>query len=132
VDFLPYEGAPLARGNEAKRLTVVVAITAFIIAGAGWLAVLTPVSNVNSVDEVMAETMSTPSLIVAPLPMVAPSMLANVASSDSDLGPGSAESELSFHPAAASKLSIHRVPAPKLTALGFANAKLAVAPVAAR
>jgi hypothetical protein len=129
---MPYEGAPLVRGNEWKRLALVVAITAIILAGAGWLAVLTPTPSMSSFDEATGETVSAPSAVKAPLMTVTPHPLANAASSDSDVGPGGAESELAFHPAAGAKLSVRRVPASKLTALGFAHAKLANAPIAAR
>ncbi len=117
MDFIPYEGAPLDRGNDRKRTSLVVAITAVILAGAGWLAVLTPVSNLGSFDDAPAEAMSAPVATKAPSSVVAPSLVAGVASSDTDFGPGGSESELACHGAAASKAA-NRRPASKLTALG--------------
>jgi hypothetical protein len=124
VDFTPYEGAPLARGNELKRTSLVVAISAVILAGAGWLAVVTPVSKVGSLDDALGKKMSAPVAMTAPSTAVVPSLPAGVASSDSDLGPGGAESELACQ-AAESKVALRRVPAPNHTAPGFAHPKLA-------
>jgi hypothetical protein len=123
VDFTPYEGAPLASGNQLKRTSLVIAISALILAGAGWLAVLTPVSNVRSFDDALGKTRSA-SVATAPLTVVVPTLLAGVASSDSDFGPGGAESELACQ-AAESKVALRPVPAPKVTAPGFAHPKLA-------
>jgi hypothetical protein len=122
VDFTPYEGAPLAAGNQLKRTSVAIAITAVLLAGAGWLAVLTPVSNVRSLNDALGETRSAP-VATAPLTVVIPTLLAGVASSDSDLGPGGAESELACQ-AAESRVALRPVPAPKATAPGV-NPKLA-------
>ena len=113
VDFMPYEGAPQASQNDLKRTSLVVAITAVILAGAGWLAVLTPVSNLGSFDDPPAEAMA----MKASLSVVTPTLVAGVASSDSDVGPGSAESALACQGAAVSKTA-NRRPASKLTALG--------------
>jgi hypothetical protein len=125
VDFIPYEGAPLARGNELRRTSLVVAITAVILAGAGWLAVLTPVSNVGSFDEGLGEAPGATVAMTAPVAVASPSLVAGAASSDSDFGPGGAESELACQ-AASSKVALRRqVSAPKHTALAAVHPKLA-------
>jgi hypothetical protein len=133
VDFMPYEGAPVARGNDFKRLVLVVSITAVIVLGAGWLAALTPVPSLNSFEGAMEEAaMTAPSAVPVISTVSSSSMLANIADSDSDMGPGSAESELALHPVAKSKLVTAAAAKSKLVLLPAVVSKLAIPKVATR
>lgn len=109
MDFLPYEGVPLAEGRDRKRLTLVATITAIILGAAGGLAALTPVSKTSSEGMTGEARTAAPSTVTASAPMFASSTVANIAASDSDTGPGSAESELALLSAAESKLALRPV-----------------------
>ncbi len=88
MDFVPFEGVPLEGGQEWKRLMLAVAIGAVMVMGAWVLLGASPISTTRSVSEAR---------------MIAPSTTAgvNIAASDTDVGPGEAESELCKHPVAA-------------------------------
>ena len=87
MDFLPYEGAPSKRGRESERLILSIAIAAVMLAGAWGLAASAPVPGKRALNEVRMAAPSTPAV-------------GSIASSDTDVGPGDAESELAFHPVA--------------------------------
>jgi hypothetical protein len=88
VDFVPYEGAPLKGGRDLKGLILALAIGAAMLVGTWALAASAQSSITTSVVTVM---MSAPSTMVVD----------NVAVSDSDFGPGEAESEVALLPIAA-------------------------------
>jgi hypothetical protein len=88
VDFLPYEGAPSKGGHELKRLTLTIAIAVVMLGGAWGLAASAPVPGKSVLSEARMTAPATPAVD-------------NIAASDTDVGPGDAESELAFHPIAA-------------------------------
>jgi hypothetical protein len=59
VDFMPYEGGQLERGDDSKRLLLALSIGAFLLVGAWALAASTPGSHPHSLDEARGNTPST-------------------------------------------------------------------------
>ena len=85
MDFMPYEGTPLKGGHDRERLLLALAIGAVLLMGAWGLAAVTPASSRSSSGDAKMSAPSTP-------------VAANIAVSDSDVGPGESESELARHP----------------------------------
>jgi hypothetical protein len=88
MDFVPYEGAPLKGERDLKGLILAVAIGAAMLLGTWALAGSAQASSTTSV---VTARVNAPSTMVVD----------NVAVSDSDLGPGEAESEVALLPIAA-------------------------------
>ncbi len=85
---MPYEGVARERGHDLERWILAVAFGAALLLGALGLAASTPVSKTSPSGETR---MNAPSA----------TLVAKIADSDSDRGPGETEPELASHPVGA-------------------------------
>jgi hypothetical protein len=87
VDFVPYEGGSPKPGRDVKGLIIAVALGFAVLGGAWRLAAAYPAKNVPALENMGVYV---PSVVVD-----------NIASSDTDFGPGEVECQVARHPVAA-------------------------------
>ena len=86
MDFVPYEGGSPKPGRDVKGLIIAVALGGAVLGGAWRMAAAFPTPNAPALENMGVYV---PSVVVD-----------NIASSDTDLGPGEVECQVALHPVA--------------------------------